>query len=129
MVTRIGVTKEPALRKINLLLQTGTLYLGHTHTHTQKINVVHFVPGLFEKIKSVCGQDGTAAAFKLRQTLRQLVVAPKDKALDEEKAGVVYRFLCKGCDKVYICETKFGRPNQRTLRQNSFKSVRFGRIL
>ena len=26
--------------------------------------------------------------------------------MDEEKSGVVYRYPCKGCEKVYIGETK-----------------------
>ena len=72
-----------------------------------KINVViPFVQGLSEKIKRVYSQYGASTAFKPHQTLRQLLVAPKDKASDEEKSGVVYRYPCKGCDKVYIGETK-----------------------
>ena len=64
-----------------------------------KINVViPFVQELSEKIKCVYGQYGAATAFKPHQTLRQLLVSPKDKSLDEEKAGVVYRYPCK----VYI---------------------------
>ena len=35
-----------------------------------------------------------------------LLVVPKDKSSDEEKSGVVYRYPCNGCDKVYIGETK-----------------------
>ena len=54
----------------------------------------------------VYSQYGASTAFKPHQTLRQLLVAPKDKASDEEKSGVVYRYPCKGCDKVYIGETK-----------------------
>ena len=68
--------------------------------------VIPFVQGLSEKIKRVYSQYGASTAFKPHQTLRQLLVAPKDKASDEEKSGVVYRYPCKGCDKVYIGETK-----------------------
>ena len=72
-----------------------------------KINVViPFVKGLSEKIKRVYSQYGASTAFKPHHTLRQLLVDPKDKASDEEKSGVVYRYPCKGCDKVYIGETK-----------------------
>ena len=38
-----------------------------------------------------------------------LINAPKDKAEDEKKCGVVYRYHgypCKGCDILYIGETK-----------------------
>ena len=58
------------------------------------------------KIKRVYSQYGASTVFKPHQTLRQLLVIPKDKASDEEKSGVVYRYPCKGCDKVYIGQTK-----------------------
>ena len=68
--------------------------------------VIPFVQGLSEKIKRVYSQYGASTAFKPHQTLRQLLVTPKDKASDEEKSGIVYRYPCKGCDKVYLGDPK-----------------------
>ena len=53
------------------------------------------------KIKRVYSQNGTSTAFKL-----SVANAPKDKAADEQQSDVVYRYPCKGCDKVYIGKTK-----------------------
>ena len=52
------------------------------------------------------GKYGISTALKPHQTLRQLLVAPKDKTKTEDKSGVVYRVPCDTCDKVYVGETK-----------------------
>ena len=62
--------------------------------------------GCLKRLNAFMDYRGVATAFKPHQTLRQLLVSPKDESLDEEKAGVVYRYPCKGFDKVYIGETK-----------------------
>ena len=49
---------------------------------------------------------GISTCFKPHQTLRQLLVAPKDKTKVQEQSGVVYRIPCEGCNKVYVGETK-----------------------
>ena len=49
---------------------------------------------------------GVSVSFKPHQTLRQLLVSPKDKAKVEEQTGAVYRIPCAGCEQVYIGETK-----------------------
>ena len=68
--------------------------------------LIPYVQGVSEQIKRVLGQYGASAAFKPHQTLRQLIVAPKDKIPTEEKANVVYRCPCQDCDTVYTGETK-----------------------
>ena len=40
------------------------------------------------------------------QTLRQILVAPKDKTKLEDQTGVVYRVPCGGCNKVYVGQTE-----------------------
>ncbi|XP_052809154.1 uncharacterized protein LOC128237605 [Mya arenaria] len=44
------------------------------------------------------------------QTLRNILVHPKDKQETTEKAEVIYKIPCKNCDKVYVGESgrKFG---------------------
>ena len=43
--------------------------------------------------------------FKPHRTLRQQLVAPKDKSDPKDLSGVVYRIPCKDCNKVYIGES------------------------
>ena len=43
---------------------------------------------------------------KLGYTLRQALVAPKDKLSSDEKQGVIYSVRCQGCDGEYIGETE-----------------------
>ena len=62
--------------------------------------------GVSEKVKLVFSSYGTSTCFKPHQTLRQILVAPKDKTKSEDLTGIVYRIPCEGCNKVYVGETK-----------------------
>ena len=83
-----------------------------TQTETSKTTtnktfvVTPFVQGVSEPIRHVFNNYGVSVSFKPHQTLRQLLVSPKDKAKVEEQTGAVYRIPCAGCDQVYIGETK-----------------------
>ena len=68
--------------------------------------VAPYVQGVSEKVKRVFSNYGISTCFKPHQTLRQLLVAPRDKAKVQEQSGVVYRIPCEGCNKVYVGETK-----------------------
>ena len=72
----------------------------------QTFVVTPFVQGVSEPIRRVFNSYGVSVSFKPHQTLRQLLVSPKDKAKVEEQTGAVYRIPCAGCDQVYIGETK-----------------------
>jgi hypothetical protein len=50
-------------------------------------------------------QKGIAVHMKLRNTLRQLLVAPKDK-VQQKKTGVVYHIPCGQCPTSYIGESE-----------------------
>ena len=65
-----------------------------------------YVQGVSEKVKRVFSNYGISTCFKPHQTLRQLLVAPKDKTKVQEQSGVVYRIPCEGCNKDYVGETK-----------------------
>ena len=49
---------------------------------------------------------GMKAVFKPSNTLRQSLVHVKKRLPEEKKRSVVYQVPCKGCDQVYIGETK-----------------------
>ena len=62
--------------------------------------------GLIEKVRRVFSSYGFSVCFKPHQTLRKILVAPKDRTKVEDQTGVVYCIPCGGCNKVYVGETK-----------------------
>ena len=64
-----------------------------------------YVQGLSEELQRIFKKHGVNAFFKPMNTLRQLLVKPKDKTETCDKCGVVYSILCNNCDKFYIGET------------------------
>jgi hypothetical protein len=65
--------------------------------------VIPYVAGLSEKIARIMKKRNINTAMKPLQTIRSLVVHPKDKT--EAKEGV-YIIECNSCEQVYIGETK-----------------------
>ena len=68
-----------------------------------------------------------SVCFKPHQTLRQILVASKDRTKVEDQTGVVYCIPCGCCDKVYAGETKRSvgeRIKEHTSKiANSFSAV------
>ncbi len=50
-------------------------------------------------------QHGVPAYHKPMNTLRSMLVKPKDQTKKEKQCGVVYSLTCKKCNKEYIGET------------------------
>ena len=96
-----------------------------TQTETSKTTtnktfvVTPFVQGVSEPIRRVFNSYGVSVSFKPHQTLRHLLVSPKDKAKVEDQTGAVYRIPCGRCDKVYIGETK--RSIDEKLKEHTAK--------
>ncbi len=67
--------------------------------------VLPYVKGLTEKLTRIFRKHKISTAVKPHQTLRNILVHPKDKIEDSKKCGVVYRISCKNCPKQYIGET------------------------
>ena len=67
--------------------------------------VVPYVAGVSERIARVYKKHGFSTSFKPHQTLRNLLVHPKDKIDMQHKAETVYEIPCAGCPKSYIGET------------------------
>ena len=77
-----------------------------TPSEEPKILCLPNVRRLSEKIEKVCAPPGIKAVFKPPNTLRQSLVHVKNRLPEEKKRSVVYQVPCKGCDQVYIGETK-----------------------
>ena len=69
--------------------------------------VIPYTQGLCESIKKSCGRYGIQTHFKGSNTIRNLLVSPKDKDPMVSKSGAIYWFQCGdlSCDDEYIGET------------------------
>ena len=61
-----------------------------------------YVRGLAETIKRILGKLEVRVRFRPNQTLRQLLVKPKDPIPLDQRNGVVYRIPCRYCAKTYV---------------------------
>ena len=73
----------------------------------------------------MCAPPGIKAVFKPPNTLRQSMVHVKNRLPEEKKRSVVYQVPCKGCDQVYIGETK-RNLNIRLAEHSCRQAVRRG---
>ena len=65
-----------------------------------------YVRGISEQLRSIFRSFNTPAYFKPTNTLRQLLVWPKDKVEKGKVVGPVYHITCDDCDATYVGETK-----------------------
>ena len=74
--------------------------------------VLLYIKGVSEALKRTYSAYGIRVAFKPTQTLRQLLVSPKDKTEKKDTAGPIYYIRCQGqtqrsqCTESYINETE-----------------------
>ena len=85
--------------KTNSNRNSKTIYRGHI--------TVPFNEGLSERMKNICKRYGIQVHFKSGKTIKDELVAPKDKDHITKKSGIIYRFKCDRleCDEEYIGET------------------------
>ena len=69
--------------------------------------VTPYYKGISESIKKTCSKHGVQVYFKGGNTIKNLLVAPKDQDTIQKKSGVIYRYKCDrvGCNEEYIGET------------------------
>ena len=81
---------------------------GQNNTNKQNLYmVVPYHQGLSDSIKKSCKKCGVQVYFKGGQTIKNLLMVPKDKDPITKKSGVIYRYKCdeNGCDEEYIGES------------------------
>ena len=85
--------------------------------------VILYTQGLCENIKKICGRYGIQTYFKGSNTIRNLLVSPKDKDCVVNQCGAIYWFQCGDlcCDDEYIRETSrtFGERYKEHLKDPS----------
>ena len=68
--------------------------------------VIPYIPGFEEKFKRTCNKQGFQVHFKGTNTIKQLLMAPKDKDPKLAKSGDIYKYKCPtiNCTEEYIGE-------------------------
>ena len=69
--------------------------------------VVPYIQGIGDSCKNICRKQGVNMYFKRGNTIKDLVVHPKDRDTILQKIGVIYRFRCGrvNCEEEYIGES------------------------
>ena len=81
---------------------------GQNNTSNQNLYmVVRYHQGLSESIKKLCKKFGVQVYLKGAQTIKDLLMAPKDNDPITKKSRVIYRYKCdeNGCEEEYIGES------------------------
>ena len=80
-----------------------------THKHsTKKCHIViPYAQGICESINNICEKHGVSVHFKGGQTLKNILVSPKDKDIMAKKNSVICSYGCGriDCDEEYIGES------------------------
>ena len=92
---------NPAQKKRN---KTSTTQQNNT---PKPYITVPYYKGLSESVKKKCSNYGVQVYFKGGTTIKNLLVAPKDKDPIMKKSGVIYSYKCGRveCDEEYIGES------------------------
>ena len=74
---------------------------------TRTFPVIPYIKGLGEKVKKTCNKQGIQVHFKGTNTVKQLLMAPKDKDPKLAKSGIIYSYRCPhiNCTEQYIGES------------------------
>ena len=79
---------------------------NNTSGNKKPYKVLPYVKGLSESMKNVCSKHGVQVHYKGGNTIKSLLIAPKDKDHITKKSGIIYRFKCNRveCDDECIGE-------------------------
>ena len=93
---------------------------ARNNTCNKSFITVPYNKGLSESFKSICKRYDIQVHFKSGKTLKDELVAPKEKDHITKKSGIIYRFKCERleCDEEYIAETSrtFGERFKKHLK-------------
>ena len=85
--------------------------------------VIPYYQGISESMKKTCSEYGVQVYFQGGNTIKNLLMAPKDQDTIQKKSGVIYRYQCDRveCDEEYIGESSrtFGERFKEHLKTPS----------
>ena len=92
------VPPRPNQRKRN------NINANNTTGNKKPYMVLSFVKGLSENMKNICNKHGVQVYYKGGNTIKSLLMTPKDKDHITKKGVIIYRFKCNrvDCDDEYI---------------------------
>ncbi|XP_072021371.1 uncharacterized protein [Amphiura filiformis] len=67
--------------------------------------VIPYVNGVSERIQRIFKKHKVDTAMKPHQTLRRILVHPKDKREKEKTGNCIFEIGCQNCDQSYVGET------------------------
>ncbi|XP_071491393.1 uncharacterized protein [Diadema antillarum] len=85
---------------------------------------IPYVAGVTESLQRLFRSHGISTYVKPQNTLRSLLVAPKDKANKVDKRGVIYQVPCRECSSTYVGES--ARPLKTRLDEHARPSSPVG---
>ena len=100
-VETVSVSTEPSVQDIPVTTTEG----GKKKRKKFPV-ILPYVKGMSEELRRVFGKFEVPAYFKPTNTLRQLLVRPKDPVVKERVVGPVYKISCEECEATYIGETE-----------------------
>ena len=83
------------------------VFLMMTRGQNKPYMVPPYVRGLSESMKNICSKHGVQVHYRGGNTIKGLLMTPKDKDHITMKSGIIYRFKCQrlDCDDEYIWES------------------------
>ncbi len=86
---------------------TSSHVTGEKSSKSKSYVVMDYVKGLSERIRDILKKKGIQTYFKANNTLRNILVSPKDKDPKLSKQDVIYHIPCgyPSCESSYIGET------------------------
>ena len=75
-----------------------------------------YVRGTSDRLAKIFKEQGVGTYHKPFNTLRSILVHPKDKTPDPKKCGVIYQIQCPQCPEQYVGET--GRTLETRMKEH-----------
>ena len=88
--------------------QGNRLKDNNTKSNIRRTHItVPYSRGLSESFKNTCKKYGIQVYVRGGKTIKNLLVAPKDRDHITQKSGIIYRYMCDRveCDEAYIGES------------------------
>ena len=104
----INRAKLKSQNPIRSATRNNNIQTGQNNSNNKNLYmVVPYQQGLSKRIKNTCKKYGVQVHFKGGQTIKGLLMAPKDKDPITSKSGVIYRYKWNedGCEEKYIGES------------------------
>ena len=82
-------------------------HANNTKGHNKPYMILYYVRGLSESMMNICNKHGVQVHYIGCNTIKGLLMSPKDKDHITMKSGIIYRFKCHrvDCDDEYIGES------------------------